>query len=65
MTSNKESGRMIAWRGVIGIAVAALLASLLAACQPSVQQQTIYYGTGSYTVGIYDDPNMNRAPPGM
>jgi hypothetical protein len=64
MTS-KERGRMIAWRGVIGIAVAALLAAWLAACQPPVQQQTIYYGTGSYTVGIYDDPNMNRGPPGM
>jgi hypothetical protein len=53
---------MTAWRGTIGAALAVLLAAWLAACQAPAQQRTIYYGTGSYTVGVYDDPSEYRGP---
>lgn len=48
------------------LTVAALtLAVMLAACRGAeTPMVTHWYGTGSYTVGVYDDPTWYQAPGG-
>ncbi len=50
----------------IRLAAVALAASLvLVACRGAeTPMVTHWYGTGSYTVGVYDDPTWYQAPGG-
>ena len=46
-----------------GLGLALALALLLTACKGAEQPQiTHWYGTGSYTTGVYDDPMFNWNP---
>jgi hypothetical protein len=55
--------RFIMVRRFAGLAVFLVLAGILSAClEPVTPKRTIYYGTGSYTVGVYEDPWMNFSP---
>jgi len=46
-------------------AVAITLAVVLAACRGAEQpSMTYWYGTGSYTTGVYDDPSWYRGANG-
>lgn len=48
---------------VVAVVLAAALA--LAACRGAEQPQVTYwYGTGSYTTGVYDDPAWYHTPNG-
>ncbi|MDE2228610.1 MAG: hypothetical protein KGL11_06170 [Alphaproteobacteria bacterium] len=45
------------------LAVAIALSILLAACRGAEQPQvTHWYGTGSYTTGVYEDPTWYQVP---
>jgi hypothetical protein len=61
-----QESPMNRWYGTIVLVALAALACGLAACAPPGPQiQTSYHGPGTYSVGVYDDPAMNRDPGGF